>query len=55
MKELIIKYLKGKTLFVIIHALQYIKYMEQIIHKKNCRIECVGFFKQIQNQEFFCQ
>ena len=34
MKELIIKYLKGKTLFVVTHALQYLKYMYQIIKEE---------------------
>ena len=53
MKELIIKYLKGKTRVVVTHALQYLKYMDRIMYMKNGRIEWVGTFKEIQNQEFF--
>ena len=53
MKELIIKYLKGKTRVVVTHALQYLKYMDRIIYMKSGRIEWVGTFKEIQKQEFF--
>ena len=53
MKELIIKYLEGKTRVVVTHALQYLKYMDRIIYMKSGRIEWVGTFKEIQEQEFF--
>ena len=53
MKELIIKYLKGKTRVVVTHALQYLKYMDRIMYMKNGRIEWVGSFEEIQNQDFF--
>ena len=53
MKELIIKYLKGKTRVVVTHALQYLKYMDRIMYMKNGRIEWVGTYKEIQTQEFF--
>ena len=53
MKELIIDYLEGKTRVIVTHALQYLKYMNRIIYMKNGRIEWVGTFDEIQNQEFF--
>ena len=53
MKELIIKYLAGKTRVVVTHALQYLKYMDRIIYMKSGRIEWVGTYKEIQKQEFF--
>ena len=53
MKELIIDYLKGKTRVVVTHALQYLKYMDRIIYMKNGRIQWVGTFEEIQNQDFF--
>ena len=53
MKELIINYLKGKTRVIVTHALQYLKYMDRIIYMKNGRIEWVGNFEEIQEQEFF--
>ena len=53
MKELIIKYLDGKTRVVVTHALQYLKYMKRIIYMKNGRIEWTGTYDEIQNQEFF--
>ena len=53
MKDLIVKYLKGKTRVVVTHALQYLKYMDRIIYMKNGRIEWGGTYKEIQKQEFF--
>ena len=53
MKELIIDYLEGKTRVIVTHALQYLKYMNRIIYMKNGRIEWVGTFEEIQNQDFF--
>ena len=53
MKELIINYLDGKTRVIVTHALQYLKYMDRIIYMKNGRIEWIGTFKEIQEQEFF--
>ena len=53
MKDLIVKYLNGKTRVVVTHALQYLKYMDRIIYMKNGRIEWEGSFKEIQKQEFF--
>ena len=53
MKELIIDYLKNKTRVVVTHALQYLKYMDRIMYMKNGRIEWVGTYEEIQNQEFF--
>ena len=53
MKELIINYLKGKTRVVVTHALQYLKYMDRIIYMQNGKIEWVGTYKEILNQEFF--
>ncbi len=53
MKELIIKYLEGKTRVVVTHALQYLKYMNRIIYMKNGRIEWVGTYKELHEQEFF--
>ena len=53
MKELIMKYLDGKTRVVVTHALQYLKYMDRIIYMKSGRIEWVGTYKEIQNQDFF--
>jgi len=53
MKELIINYLDGKTRVIVTHALQYLKYMDRIIYMKNGRIEWVGTFEEIQDQEFF--
>ena len=52
MKELIIDYLKNKTRVVVTHALQYLKYMDRIIYMKNGRIEWVGTYEEIQNQDF---
>ena len=53
MKELIINYLEGKTRVIVTHALQYLKYMDRIIYMKNGRIEWVGTFEEIQDQDFF--
>jgi hypothetical protein len=53
MKELIIKYLKDKTRVVVTHALQYLKYMDRIIYMKGGRIEWVGTYKELHDQEFF--
>ena len=53
MKELIIKYLKDKTRIVVTHALQYLKYMDRIIYMKGGRIEWVGTYKELHDQEFF--
>ena len=53
MKELIIKYLKDKTRVVVTHALQYLKYMDRIIYMKGGRIEWVGSYKELHDQEFF--
>ena len=53
MNDLIINYLKGKTRIIVTHALQYLQYMDRVIYMKNGRIEWIGTYQEIVNQDFF--
>ena len=52
--EKVIKdYLKGKTILLITHSLQFIPMMDYVIHMKNGTINYYGRAKDILNQPFF--
>ena len=52
--EKVIKdYLKGKTILLITHSLQFVPMMDYVIHMKNGKINYYGRAKDILNQPFF--
>ena len=52
--EKVIKdYLKGKTILLITHSLQFIPMMDYVIHMKKGKINYYGRAKDIMNQPFF--
>ena len=52
-EKVIKEYLKGKTVLLITHALQFIPMMDYVIHMKNGKINYYGRSKDILNQPFF--
>ena len=52
-EKVMIEYLKGKTILLITHALQFIPMMDYVIHMKNGKINYYGRAKDILNQPFF--
>ena len=52
-EKVIKEYLKGKTILLITHALQFIPMMDYVIHMKNGKINYYGRAKDILNQPFF--
>ena len=52
-EKVIKEYLKGKTILVITHALQFIPMMDYVIHMKNGKVNYYGRSKDILNQPFF--
>ena len=51
--NVIMDYLKGKTIIVVTHALQYISRMDKIIYMKNGEINWFGPSSELKSQEFF--
>ena len=51
--NVILDYLKGKTIIVVTHALQYISHMDRIIYMKNGEINWFGPSSQLKSQSFF--
>ena len=51
--NVILDYLKGKTIVVVTHALQYISHMDRIIYMKNGEINWFGPSSQLKSQSFF--
>ena len=51
--NVILDYLKGKTIIVVTHALQYISHMDKIIYMKNGEINWYGPSSQLKSQTFF--
>ena len=51
--NIILDYLKGKTIIVVTHALQYISHMDKIIYMKNGEINWYGPSSQLKSQTFF--
>lgn len=49
--ECIVKYLKGKTRILVTHQLQYLKKADMIVILKNGKIEKVGNFNQLSENE----
>ena len=47
------KYLKGKTILVITHALQYLPMMDYVIKMNEGKIEYYGNVKDAENQKFY--
>ena len=53
MKNCIVDFLKNKTRILVTHALQYLKYADQIVYIENGEIKWKGTFKEIQNESFY--
>ena len=53
MKNCIVDFLKNKTRILVTHALQYLKFADQIVYIENGEIKWKGTFKQIQNEQFY--
>ena len=51
--NVIMDYLKGKTIIVVTHALQYISHMDRIIYMKNGEINWFGPSSELRHQNFF--
>ena len=47
------EYLKGKTVIVVTHALQYIPLMNQVYHMKEGKIEWAGTGEEATHKEFY--
>ena len=52
-EKVIKKYLKGKTVLLITHALQYLSMMDYVIKMNEGKIEFFGNIKDAEKQEFY--
>lgn len=52
-EECILKYLQGRTILLVTHALQYLKYMTKIIYLSQGKIMWTGTYKELKEAEFF--
>jgi ATP-binding cassette, subfamily C (CFTR/MRP), member 1 len=52
-KECILKHLQGRTILLVTHALQYLKYMNRIIYLSQGQIKWTGTYKELKDAEFF--
>ena len=48
-------YLKNKTFIITTHALQYLNFFDKIIFMNNGKIEWIGTYDEIINQEFYME
>ena len=55
MQNCIIDYLKGKTIILATHALQYTSYADKIIYMKNGEIIWEGIYKDLIKQKFYLE
>ena len=46
-------FMKGKTRILITHALQYLSFMDRIIHMEDGRISWIGSYEEIKAQPFY--
>ena len=53
MNNCIIDYLKDKTRIIVTNALHYLNFFDRIYYLKKGKIEFVGNFEEIKNQDFF--
>lgn len=53
MKKCIVKFLKGKTRILVTHAIQYLKYCDEIIYMSGGSIAWKGNYSNLQQQEFY--